>query len=75
MAKTTKRKPKKNIVRGIAHIKASFNNTNVTITAPNGDTVSWAPRVRWGSRELGNPLPTPPSGLPIGPRRPPAATA
>lgn len=40
-SKTTKRKPKKNIVRGIAHIKASFNNTNVTITAPNGDTVSW----------------------------------
>ncbi len=40
-AKTTKRKPKKNVVRGIAHIKASFNNTNVTITGPNGDTISW----------------------------------
>lgn len=41
MAKTTKRKPKKNIARGIAHIKASFNNTIVTITSPIGETVSW----------------------------------
>ena len=41
MAKTTKRKPKKNVARGIAHIKASFNNTVVTITAENGDAISW----------------------------------
>lgn len=41
MAKTTKRKVKKNIARGIVHVKATFNNTHITITAPNGDTVSW----------------------------------
>lgn len=42
MGKTTKRKPKKNVVRGIVHVKATFNNTHITITGPNGDTISWA---------------------------------
>ena len=41
MGKSTKRKPKKNVVRGIVHIKATFNNTQITITDMNGDTVSW----------------------------------
>ena len=41
MAKTTKRKPKKNIARGIVHVKATFNNTHITITSATGDTVSW----------------------------------
>ncbi len=41
MAKSTKRKPRKNIAKGVVHIKASFNNTLVTITATNGDTLSW----------------------------------
>ena len=41
MGKSTKRKPKKNIAKGICHIKATFNNTHVTITGPNGDTISW----------------------------------
>ena len=41
MAKSTKRKVKKNIARGVVHIKATFNNTHVTITSPTGDTVSW----------------------------------
>jgi small subunit ribosomal protein S11 len=41
MAKSTKRKPKKNVARGIAHVKATFNNTHITITAPNGETISW----------------------------------
>jgi small subunit ribosomal protein S11 len=36
----TKRKVRKNVARGIAHIKASFNNTHVTITGPGGDTLS-----------------------------------
>ena len=40
MAKT-KRKLKKNVARGIAHVKATFNNTHVTITSANGDTVAW----------------------------------
>ncbi len=41
MGKSTKRKPKKNIAKGIVHIKATFNNTHITITGPNGDTISW----------------------------------
>ena len=41
MAKTTKRKARKNVPKGIVHIKASFNNTIVTIVGPTGDTLSW----------------------------------
>ena len=33
---------KKNIGAGIAHIRSTFNNTIVTITDVNGNTVSWA---------------------------------
>ncbi len=40
--KTTRKKVKKHIVDGIAHIHASFNNTIVTITDRQGNTVSWA---------------------------------
>jgi small subunit ribosomal protein S11 len=40
MGKSTKRKVKKNIVKGLVHIKATFNNTHVTITDLNGDTIS-----------------------------------
>jgi small subunit ribosomal protein S11 len=41
MAKTGKKKVRKNVGRGIAHIKASFNNTQVTITDVNGETLAW----------------------------------
>lgn len=41
MAKTTKRKPRKNVAKGIAHVKATFNNTHITITTVTGDTLSW----------------------------------
>ena len=40
--KRTKRKEKKNIPHGHAHIKSTFNNTIVTITDPQGHTISWA---------------------------------
>ena len=40
--KTTKKKIKKTVVDGIAHIHASFNNTIVTITDRQGNTLSWA---------------------------------
>jgi small subunit ribosomal protein S11 len=46
MAKATKRvakkKVKKNIPTGIAHIKATFNNTIITFTDMTGNVVSWA---------------------------------
>src|ERR1041384_4384690 len=41
MAKAGKKKVRKNVVKGIAHIKASFNNTQVTITDVNGETLCW----------------------------------
>jgi small subunit ribosomal protein S11 len=40
--KKTKRKEKKNVPHGQAHIKSSFNNTIVTITDLQGHTISWA---------------------------------
>lgn len=39
---TRKRRVKKNIESGIAHIKSTFNNTIVTITDTHGNAVSWA---------------------------------
>lgn len=36
-----KGKIRKNVVRGIAHIRATQNNTMVTITDMNGETVAW----------------------------------
>lgn len=43
MAKRTgKKKVRRNVARGIAHIKASFNNTMVTITDSNGEVICWA---------------------------------
>jgi len=41
MAKSAKRKPRKNVSAGIVHVKASFNNTIVTITDLTGATLSW----------------------------------
>ncbi len=37
-----KKRERKNINIGIAHVNASFNNTIVTITDTNGNTVSWS---------------------------------
>ena len=42
MAKTKKKKARRNVSRGIAHIKSTFNNTIVTITDPQGDTLCYA---------------------------------
>ena len=41
-AKKVRRKEKKNIAQGEAHIKSTFNNTIVTITDPSGAVVAWA---------------------------------
>ena len=44
MAKPTKakKKVKKQVMDGVAHIHASFNNTIITITDRQGNTLSWA---------------------------------
>ena len=40
--KIRKRKVRKNIPTGVAHIHSTFNNTIVTITDPNGNAVAWS---------------------------------
>lgn len=40
--KSGRRRVRRNIARGIAFIKATFNNTMITITDPNGETLCWA---------------------------------
>jgi small subunit ribosomal protein S11 len=45
MAKETtrvRRKERKNITSGVAHVSATFNNTKITITDAQGNTISWA---------------------------------
>ncbi len=37
-----KRREKKNIASGVAHVNASFNNTMITITDAQGNTISWS---------------------------------
>src|SRR5512136_2864750 len=37
-----RRRERKNITHGIAHIKSSFNNTIITISDQAGNTISWA---------------------------------
>ena len=37
-----KRREKKNITNGVAHVNSSFNNTKITITDVQGNTISWS---------------------------------
>ena len=37
-----RKKEKKNVVVGVAHVAATFNNTIVTITDPQGNAISWS---------------------------------
>jgi small subunit ribosomal protein S11 len=39
MAKTARRKVRKNVAKAVVYIKATFNNTLITITDPDGDTI------------------------------------
>ena len=41
-ARKPRRKDKKNVTVGVAHIKSTFNNTIVSITDPSGAVISWA---------------------------------
>ena len=41
-AKKVRRKEKKNVAVGHAHIKSTFNNTIVSITDPTGAVIAWA---------------------------------
>ncbi|NLN97544.1 MAG: 30S ribosomal protein S11 [Eubacteriaceae bacterium] len=50
IVRSRKRKVKKNIERGAAHIQSSFNNTIVTITDTQGNALSWASAGELGFR-------------------------
>jgi len=41
-AKKVRRKEKKNVAQGHAHIKSTFNNTIITITDPTGAVIAWS---------------------------------
>ena len=49
-ATTRRRKERKNIERGAAHIQSTFNNTIVTITDAQGNALSWASAGELGFR-------------------------
>ena len=42
VVRKTRKKDRKNIARGVAHIHSTFNNTIVTITDPAGNAVAWS---------------------------------
>ncbi|MBX7165260.1 MAG: 30S ribosomal protein S11 [Pirellulales bacterium] len=42
MSKAKRRKIRRNVTQGVAHIKSTFNNTTVTITDTKGDALCWA---------------------------------
>ena len=37
-----KKKTKRNVAKGVAHVRSTFNNTIITIADLNGDTIAWA---------------------------------
>src|SRR3978361_2376508 len=41
-APRARKKEKKNVVVGVAHVAATFNNTSVAITDPQGNAISWS---------------------------------
>jgi|TARA_B100002052_G_scaffold56267_1_gene49454 small subunit ribosomal protein S11 len=42
VAKGKKKRVRRNVTVGVAHVRATFNNTTVTITDTKGDTLCWA---------------------------------
>ena len=41
MAKSQRRKTRRNVTKAVAHVKATFNNTIITITDVNGQVLCW----------------------------------
>lgn len=72
-AKKVRRKEKKNVAHGHAHIKSTFNNTIVSITDPSGNVISWASAATSASRARASPPLRRADGRRVG--RPPRAGA
>ena len=75
MAKAKKRKTRRNVSRAVVHIKATFNNTTVTITDPNGDALCWASSGTVGFKGSRKSTPFAAQRPPRRPRRPRRSTA
>lgn len=75
MAKTKKKKIRRNVTNAVAHIKATFNNTTVTITDTNGDVLCWATAGTVGFKGSRKARLLPPSGLRKSVRKKPLNTA
>jgi small subunit ribosomal protein S11 len=60
-ARTTRvrRRERKNITSGVAHVNASFNNTMITITDAQGNTISWSSAGTMGFKGSRKSTPTP----------------
>ena len=66
-----KKKVRRNVPRAVVHVLASFNNTIVTFTDPNGETLCWDSAGTIGFKGRGRARPSPRSARPSGrPRRP-----
>jgi ribosomal protein S11 len=59
-----RRKERKNITSGVVHVNASFNNTMITITDVQGNTISGLPPESWASRVRASRHPMPPRSPP-----------
>lgn len=48
--KSTRKKEKRNVPHGVAHIQSTFNNTIITLSDPQGNVLTWASAGRAGFR-------------------------
>lgn len=73
--KPSKKKVKRQVASGRAYIHASYNNTIVTITDPDGNPITWSSGGVIGYKEAVRAPLTPPSSRPWTPPRRPWPTA
>jgi len=64
MATAKKKKVKRNVPKAVAHVQASFNNTIISVTDPNGDVICWGSAGTIGFKGSARARPLPPSARP-----------
>jgi small subunit ribosomal protein S11 len=71
-AARVRRRERKNISSGVAHVNSTFNNTMITITDAQGNAIAWSSaRCQWASRvRASRPLLLPRFAAEDAPRRP-----
>ncbi len=63
-ATRVRRRERKNIASGVAHVNASFNNTMITITDAQGNTIAWSSSGTMGFKARASRRPMPPRSRP-----------